>query len=536
MYSLLLVDDEPSILSGLYHSVDWYDLGIETVYRAGLAMEALDIIHNHHIDLVITDIRMPEMDGVQLAQMIRKQWPYTKIIFLTGHQDFSYAQTAVDLGVFRYILKPVLYDDIKEVTREAIDMLAQELAKTVRIRDMEDKINRLRPVLRERCIVRWLEWGEEQLLESTGEMTEYNIPVKHSDWGFILAIKADTPIKSLQEATVLHLSLRDLAARILFADCRMLDYFSFDNYSILIFLEDCEADILALQRCVIERLEVFQHTISQTLKQTTTIFWAIPVPMYQIHGTYMTLKGQMNRHITLMANSIIGPKMQNGQYPSTELKSLLLQPSLAILIATLIKDDAFIRIKAFFTELEGQNKNSGILMMQIYHEIAGALVTDSLNRGFLLQEWAGDHLDFFESMSSIHTLEQFRETSLTVVGHYIDYALNRNRSQARNLILQIQSTVRNDLTKEITITSLAEQFSYHPNYLSRLFKQQTNLSLQEFIINERITAAKQLLLEGNKIGNVVQKVGYDNTAHFCRMFKKVVGLTPSQYQQKQLNK
>lgn len=534
MYNLLLVDDESSILTGLYHGVDWCDLGIETVYRAKLAMEALDIINSHHIDLVITDIRMPEMDGVQLAQVIREKWPYTKIIFLTGYQDFAYAQTAVDLGVFRYVLKPVMYDDLKEIAREAIDMLSEELTRAVKIKDMEEKISRIRPVLRERYIIRWLEWGETQIFDNTEEMAEYNIPIGHHDWGFILAVKTDTPVTGLQQATGLHLSIRDMAAQILGAGCRMLDYFSFDNYSILVFLEDCETDILKMQKCVVEKLELFQHTISQSLHQTTTIFWTAPVTINRLHDTYIMLKGQMNRHISLMTSSIIGPQLQNGQYPSAELQSLLLQPSLASIIGTLNKDEAFKRINAYFTELEGQVKNCGILMMQIYHEIAGTLVTDSLNRGFLLHEWSGNYLDFFESMSSINSLEHFRETSLAVVGHYIDYALNRSRSQAKNLILQIQATIRSNLTKEITITSLAEQFSYHPNYLSRLFKQQTNLSLQEFIISERITAAKQLLLEGYKVGDVVLKVGYDNIAHFSRMFKKVVGLNPTQYQQKQL--
>lgn len=533
MFSLLLVDDEPSILNGLYQNVDWYELGIDSVYKAAFAADALSIIGRHHIDLVITDIRMPEMDGVTLAGLIRKSWPFTKIIFLTGHQDFTYAQTAVDLGVFRYLLKPVLYEDLREVVREALEVLSQALANEAHVKNIEEKIHSLRPALRERYLSRWLEWGDTELLEHSEEIQECEIPLSRTDWGFILAVKPDTLVDRIQEATILHLSIRDLAARILYTEGRVLDYSNMKNHSILIFLQESAEAANLLQTRVSERLEAFQFTLSEARDQTFTLFWTEPVPAPQLHEAYSDLKGRMDRHITLVRNSMVGPEKRDGPHAAAELKSLLLQPSLTEIISSLRIREAQERLKAIFTELAGRG-GSESLLLQVYHEITGILVTDSLHRGFVLQQWAGEYMDYFESMASVRTLEQFCETSMAVVESYLDYTVNNSLSQAGNLITMIQSIVREDLTKDVTVASLAEQFSYHPNYLSRLFKQEMKISLQEFIINERIAAAKNLLSHGMKVGDVPEKVGYDSIAHFSRIFKKVTGLNPKQYQQSSL--
>lgn len=528
MYSLLLVDDEPAILNGLYQSVDWDDLGIDKVYRAGLAVDALEMIRHHHIDLVITDIRMPEMDGIRLAEAIRKSWPYTMIIFLTGHQDFEYAQTAVDLGVFRYMLKPILYDDIKAVAGEAIEVLSRSLADSSRRKDMEEKLIRLRPVLRERYISRWLEWGDTSLLENTEDLREYGLSLTGEDWGFLLVVKPDTPVQGMQEATLLHLSIRDLAAEILFADCRILDYSNMNNHSVLLFLQQGEAEATLLRQRIVERLEAYQFALSEALDQSFTLFWTEQAPVPRIHESYASLKGRMDRHITLLRSGMIGPESQSTPHRPVELKSLIQQPSLAAIIGSLRKGAARERLDMILSELAEWGDNE-ILIMQVYHEITGTLVTDSLHRGFDLQQWGGEHMEYFKSMASVPTLAGFCRVSREVVECYIDYAVNSSLSQSGNLIGQVQTAVREDLPRDITVSSLAERFSYHPNYLSRLFKQETDISLQEFIINERVAAAKQLLADGVKVGDVSRQVGYESIAHFSRIFKKVTGLTPKQY-------
>ena len=120
MYNMLWVDDEPLALRGVRAGIDFESLGIQYIYEALDAEEAKDIFRKHSIDLAVCDIELPGESGLDLAQWINDHHPDTVIIFLTCHCEFSYAQEAVRLMAFRYLLKPISYRELQKVLEEAI--------------------------------------------------------------------------------------------------------------------------------------------------------------------------------------------------------------------------------------------------------------------------------------------------------------------------------------------------------------------------------------------------------------------------------
>ena len=113
MYSLLLVDDETLILDGLYNNIAWEDSGFTDVYKADDAQKALEILDRRRVDVVVTDISMPGLSGLELCERIRARWPLCRVVMLTGYRDFEYACRAVELGVYQYLVKPVRYEDLQ---------------------------------------------------------------------------------------------------------------------------------------------------------------------------------------------------------------------------------------------------------------------------------------------------------------------------------------------------------------------------------------------------------------------------------------
>ena len=107
MYTLLIADDEPLIRNGVKKIIDWESLGFSKIFLAEDGQEALDIIRENHVDLVLTDIVMPFMDGLELSEILAKEFPQIHVVILTGHEEFEYAQKSVSLGVKNYILKPI---------------------------------------------------------------------------------------------------------------------------------------------------------------------------------------------------------------------------------------------------------------------------------------------------------------------------------------------------------------------------------------------------------------------------------------------
>lgn len=126
VYNLLIVDDEQIVVNGLAEDIDWQELEIEQVLRATNGLQALKLLENNKIDVVIADIRMPEMDGLELVKQVCEKWPMAKVILLSGYERFEYAQKPISFEVFRYLTKPIASEVIKQVVQDAL----QEFKKT----------------------------------------------------------------------------------------------------------------------------------------------------------------------------------------------------------------------------------------------------------------------------------------------------------------------------------------------------------------------------------------------------------------------
>lgn len=120
-YKLILVDDEEDVREGLLGQIQWESLGYQVMDTAENGKEAAEMVEKHHPDVVVTDIQMPFMNGLQLSEWIRNHYPGTKIIILTGYDEFEYAQKAIRLGIDEYVLKPFSAGELVEVLEKVKD-------------------------------------------------------------------------------------------------------------------------------------------------------------------------------------------------------------------------------------------------------------------------------------------------------------------------------------------------------------------------------------------------------------------------------
>ncbi|WP_372661753.1 response regulator [Cohnella sp.] len=141
MYKLLIVDDEKETRIGLRNYFPWQEIGFEIAGEAENGSDALSIMENEHIDVVLSDIKMPVMNGVELAsEIFRKRLP-VKVVFLSGHKEFEYAQKAIIYGVKNYIIKPTKYDELVEIFKALSDELSNGTVKrSVESSTIENKL------------------------------------------------------------------------------------------------------------------------------------------------------------------------------------------------------------------------------------------------------------------------------------------------------------------------------------------------------------------------------------------------------------
>ena len=152
MYTLLIADDEPLIRNGVKKIIDWESLGFSEIFLAEDGQEALDIIRKNHVDLVLTDIVMPFMDGLELTEILSREFPQIHVVILTGHEDFQYAQKSVGLGVKNYILKPIGAESFYKEMKEICEKLHIENSQRQYIQSMKNQLRQSLPVLQEQTL------------------------------------------------------------------------------------------------------------------------------------------------------------------------------------------------------------------------------------------------------------------------------------------------------------------------------------------------------------------------------------------------
>ncbi|QJD86270.1 response regulator [Cohnella herbarum] len=149
MYKVLIVDDELFILNGLPHVINWEEHGTEIVARARNGLEALEIMQNHDIHILVTDIMMPAMDGLELIKQIRDRGWNVKIIILSSHDDFKFVKEASKSGIENYLLKPIEEDELSNTILNTVEKLENEANATVQ---NHDNLN----IVRENILYRWV--------------------------------------------------------------------------------------------------------------------------------------------------------------------------------------------------------------------------------------------------------------------------------------------------------------------------------------------------------------------------------------------
>src|SRR5512136_1350040 len=150
LYKVFFVEDEIVTREGIRDNVGWLAHGFEFSGEAPDGEMALPLLQTVKPDVLITDIRMPFMDGLQLSQIVQDRMPATKIIILSGHDEFEYAQKAIKLGVFEYLLKPVSVQDLHNVLRKVASELDRERDEQQALRTLRDQVEENRAALRER--------------------------------------------------------------------------------------------------------------------------------------------------------------------------------------------------------------------------------------------------------------------------------------------------------------------------------------------------------------------------------------------------
>lgn len=480
MYKVLLVDDEYMIPLGLKKVIDWKAEGFKVVATAESANEALSTMENQSIDLVITDVTMPEMNGLEFIEAAQEEQYEFEFVILSGYQEFAYLKSGMQLGAVNYLMKPVNKQELIDTLRSVKERL-----------DQQSNQKNQQEVYQKTVLNQWLnedlnEKGEEEVAQLLNHSSKWTVLLIQ-----INRLRTLPLIKWLKDHKQ-HLFLqRNLGDITLFTIIYSGEY----------------QDLLEFLKKVYSA-EKWRVCVGKPNVDTEFI----PIS-YQMAKDHLLLHHFYNHEEQVVYSE--NTQKGNQLIDMTEFH-LLLQNN-HIQMAEEYLDRLFDQIN----QLEIQPEN--------VRQIAFLLFTDMQRKLLLLEDE-----EYTEVIEKINRAAHIHEIKRLLVQY-----LKRKREQflySENVWQAIQ-TIQDNYKRELTLKEVADQLFINTMYLGQLFKKETKKSFSQYLNHFRIEKAKQLLIETNKnINEISCTIGYNNTTYFSKKFKTVVGISPKDYRKKEQSK
>lgn len=517
---LLIVDDQYSVLQGLKTGIDWHDSEICEVFYAMSVLEAKMVLEQNKIDILLCDIEMPGEDGLDLIRWMNVQKMTTKCILLTAHSNFEYAKTGLQLGVVDYIVQPAAYGDIKKTVLKAAAVMNEEkkrlqldhYGKILSINKQQMARDALLNIIRGN--------SSEKEMSSLIELGIFPENSANVCLG-LYQILAWSHI-GLWENRLITDTLDNIGKEIFdtFDQKWIITSVDKNNYIFMVWDEKEK-----LQRDYMEhQLKFFMNVSERFLECQAAIYFDALISIGELRKNGDRLFKMREDNITFKRGvfAIYQARKENHyQYKNRDIRywgDMIKNGH-----GEAVRDNALTYLK----ELEEREILNADTLKYFYLDFMQAV--------YYASQALNIHIyDLFKSeekvrlyLDGVSNVAQMKELVVYVIDGF--EKMMHVEDEQNNIAKVVQEYIHAHLSMDIRRDDLAEYVHVNPDYLTRLFKKETGMSIKEYVINERMREAKALLEQTTlPVGVVAAMVGYYNFSYFSQTYKKVIGVSPSQ--------
>ena len=520
-YRVLLADDEAEIRTGISRKIDWAALGFSLVGEAANGEEALELAEQLRPDVVLTDIKMPFMDGLELCRRLRMSLPGAGLVVFSGFDDFEYARQAVGMGVFEYILKPINAPELGEVLtrlREHLDRQRMER------RDMETLRRRYEeslPVLREIFYTRLLS-GQLRPDQVREKAARYEIDLPEGLWTAALVHvdilgRDELLLLSVQSFLSEHFSLEGGQGRVVLYG---------DMPALLVRLEG-EDRLYHL----LEELERLSWLSQSYLGIPLTTGVGLPCRgAEELHRSMEGARSALDYRVLMGSSRVI----YIGDLEPKATAALSFGEEDQRTLSSAVKMGTPEQVRQMVWVLTGRIPQAGLALHQgqlFLLELVTCLLRLARAAGVEVDEVFGPGFTGAVSISDFSNLEEL-EGWLEERCLRLHEQLGRRRTDmAWRLVDRAKDYIAGHYADEnLSVESLCAHIHLSPTYFSTLFKREVGISFTAYVTQVRMEEAARLLREtGEKTYQVAERTGYSDPNYFSYVFKKSFGVSPSKF-------
>lgn len=525
---ILLVDDDTVILDDLRYSIHWDKLGVDRVDTAQDAATAKQILAREPVDIVISDIEMPQESGLDLLRWYREKDLKGKFLLLTCHESFRYATAALKLHAGEYLMKPFNVEMMELVLQKFIQELQQEKEQeSARILGQWMTTN-----IRETRLAMW-----SQMLSSNPKsrwedlIKEARNPALQIDenCNYRLVISKVTNLEADFESygkSLVSFILTNIQSEVFFGQPENCNIVAFEYPHYTIFVTICPEEEEEKLR---ERCRLTQDHCAKILSATVTYCIMNPCRVGDFPRTLEKGVRMLDQCVSFYGE--IFSEDQVKAHPA-EGESVLQMEKLEVFLAekgkkeflSYLKKELEIRVKAKALDAKMLKTMIWEANQAIYAHLAeqGIQISLLLNDTLLLQMAAKAE----QSAADMIRYENY------LLDKVFDYEAELEKS--KGLIQKINQYIHEHYAENLTRSEIGAEFYLVPEYLAKMYKKKTGIALKDYINDYRIQQAKQMLLYSNKqVGEVAVDVGFGNLSYFSTVFKKSTGMTPVEYRKQE---
>lgn len=515
MIKVLIVDDEPKLREGLRVFIDWESLGYYVVDTAVNGNDALEKYKQYQPDLVIADIRMPGMDGLQLIERLRELDPKLHILILSGYADFDYARKAITQRADGYLLKPVDEDELINYLH-----IIQKEIQNEQMSEQWDNVTK--------------EWNRESFIQALLTDAQNEEPAVLSKQ----AAKLDLLWKTYQVMLVsLHLEEETDTNPTLLLKRKLFETFESTGRG-YVFQLHAQIGVLLKEPILGVEMEEVYLSIREAMDELRIDFSAAlgtkEYSLDTLSHSYSVARELNKNHFFLGSGKLLSVdavsdmerKEVAQEQEANEVSEQLfyaIDVGNSEAMKSLVRCTGQSMVSKNFTERQIKRK---------FVEILTAILSKGIKQSTELQSRSKEYYDFLTGIYTARTLEALYENT----DFFLQQMMNQLGDSGKHREVKIMlDLIHRNFSDNLKLETLSGVFNYNSAYLGKLFKNVTGEYFNTYLDKVRIEKAKKLLAEGYKVYQVAEKVGYTNVDYFHSKFRKYVGTSPTAYRKKVSN-
>ena len=532
MYSVFAVDDEPIVLEGIRSKIDWEGSSFTFAGEATDGEIALSMIHELKPDILITDIKMPFMDGLQLAEAIKRTQPWIKIIILSGHDEFDYAKKAISIGIEEYLLKPFTPEELLASLKKAALEIDKERKQLSDISKLKEELKSSTTLIKKEFL--------NNLVHGAADTN--TVMQKCAELGISLISRYYKVLISRIESRSGNTQNQQEACSLLNSYSEAINqavsFFHHSNLLVCIFKGSTQAE---LDDNAFRAAETIGHIVTKNADcSVLTAIGKTVEHLSQLKISYEDAKQILEIENKDSQNRIIssddldepaGTSADSSTTSSSAQLDLKENDPLVDRLKYAGKNDISAIIEESMTLIRSNQKQFSVFASYLLVDLIFAvsklveklggdikeLYPEILQRSFI-DEGIKNESDFRNKVSQVLTFAlEYRDSKIT--GKYGDVILKAKRFIEENYADQ-----------NTTLSSVAQAVCLSPNHFSTIFSQECKTTFIEYLTNVRIENAKRLMRETDMKGyDIAYECGFSDPHYFSYIFKKNTGLSPREY-------